>query len=213
MKLSILSLSASETSVSRVCARALKDAWIGGGQSVALIDICSLPPRWVNDEGLPDLLPEYAAADAELRGSDGIVLAHPVYCYTASSPAKAITEIFGQAFEKMPVGFITSAGTIRSHLAVGDLMLSMMFEQSTLCFPKSVLATKEDLDGDLPGPELTARIRVFADDFARFARALGPYRNPTLLRAELQPLAQPVRFAGQGEGCRAPYCGATPGQR
>lgn len=185
MKLSILSLSASETSVSRACAHALKDAWIGGGQSVVLIDICSLPPRWVNDEGLPALPPEYTAADAELRSSDGIVLAHPVYCYTASSPAKAITEIFGHAFEKMPVGFIASAGTIRSHLAVGDLMLSMMFEQSTLCFPKSVLATQEDLDGGLPGPELAARIRAFADDFARFALALGPYRNSKQLRADL----------------------------
>jgi NAD(P)H-dependent FMN reductase len=190
MKLSILSLSASETSVSRACAHALKDVWSGGGHnSVVLIDICSLPPRWVNDGGLRALPPEYAAADAELRSSDGIVLAHPVYCYTASSPAKAITEIFGQAFEKMPVGFIASAGTIRSHLAVGDLMLSMMFEQSTLCFPKSVLATKEDLDGDLPGPELAARIRAFADDFARFARVLRTYRNPTLLRAELSDLA------------------------
>jgi NAD(P)H-dependent FMN reductase len=189
MKLSILSLSASETSVSRVCAHALKDLWADGGQSVDLIDICSLPPRWVNNEELPRLPPEYAAVDAELRSSDGIVLAHPVYCYTASSPTKAITEIFGNAFENMPVGFIASAGSIRSHLAVGNLMLSMIFEQSTLCFPKSVLATREDLDGCLPGPELTARIRAFAADFARFALALSPYRNPKLWRPELSDLA------------------------
>jgi len=178
MNLTILSLSASETSVGRVCAQALKNIWRAADHHVQLIDVRSLPPVWVDNRGLPGLPPEYAAVDAALRASDGVVLAHPIYCYTASSPAKAITEIFGKALEKMPVGILASAGSVRSHLAVGDLMQSMMFEQATVCHPKPVMATRDDLDGDGLLPEFAARLRAFADDFPRFALALQPYRRP-----------------------------------
>ncbi len=177
LKLSIVSLSASEQSVGRVCTHALKSCWRSTGHDVDLFDIRSLPPVWVDNRGLAALPPEYSAVDAALRKSDGVVLVHPIYCYTASSPAKAFTEIFGNAFEKMPVGMVVAAGSIRSHLAVGDLMLSMMFENGTVCFPKSVMATKDDLDDGTPRPELAARLRGFGEDFARFAQALQAYRN------------------------------------
>jgi NAD(P)H-dependent FMN reductase len=176
MNLTILSLSASEQSVGRICAHALKSELLTKGYHVDLFDIRSLPPVWVDNRGLAALPAGYAAIDTAIRKSHGVVLVHPIYCYTASSPAKAITEIFGDALEKMPVGMIVSAGSVRSHLAVGHLMMSMMFEQGTVCFPKAVMATKDDLDNGVPRQELIGRISDFAIDFARFARALQAYR-------------------------------------
>lgn len=177
MNLSILSLSASEQSVGRACAHVLKEQFHSQGHNVEMIDIRSLPPTWADNRGLAALPPQYAEVDATLRNSHAVVLVYPIYCYTASSAAKAISEIFCKAFEKLPVGMIVAAGSLRSHLAAGDLMLSMMFEQGTVCYPKTVMATKDDLDDGVPRQALTGRISAFASDFAHFAQALQAYRS------------------------------------
>jgi NAD(P)H-dependent FMN reductase len=176
MNITILSLSSSETSVGRTCAKYAKQLLSAANHGVELIDIRSLTPVWVDNRGLSDLPPRYRVVESILQRSDGVILAHPVYCYSASSPAKAITELFGNTLKNMPVAIIAAAGSLRSHLAVGDLMLSMMFEQSTICFPKFVMATKDDLDGEQPSTELAERMHTFGNEFVQFALALRAYR-------------------------------------
>lgn len=176
MLITILSLSSSEVSVGRVCAQYAKDFLSAAKHEVELLDVRSLAPVWVDNKGLSELPPRYRVVESILQRSDAVILAHPIYCYSASSPAKAITELFGSTLENMPVAIIAAAGSIRSHLAVGDLMLSMMFEQSTLCFPKFVMATKDDLDGHKPSPELAGRMHAFGEEFVKYAQALRPYR-------------------------------------
>ncbi len=183
MNLCILSLSASEKSVGRVCAQVLRNIWLAAGHRVELIDIRSLPPVWVDNRGLAALPQPYAEVDAAIRSAEGVVLVYPVYCYTASSPAKAITEVFGAAFERMPVAMVVAAGSVRSHLAVGDLMQSMMFEQGTICFPKTVMATSADLDGACPRCELDLRLRELSSEFVWFAQALSTYRQLAVSKA------------------------------
>ncbi len=178
MRFCILSMSASSDSVSRTCARTLETTWLADKHQVDFVDIRSLPPVWVDGRKLPELPAEYTALDSALRAADGVVLAHPIYCYTASSATKAITELMSGALAKMPVGILASAGSLRSHLAVGDLMLSMMFEQSTICFPKVMIAMRADLENGVPNLELDARLRAFGDEFPRFASALSTYRLP-----------------------------------
>jgi NAD(P)H-dependent FMN reductase len=178
MKVSIVTLSASEFSVGRCCLPMLEEEFRSLGHDLHIIDIRSLPPVWVNAQGLSGLPPEFAEVASTMKDSDAIVLIYGVYNYTMSSPAKAFEELYGDFFKEMPVGAILAAGSHRSHLAAGDLMLSLMFEYDTFCFPRHVMATGKDLRDGAPGPELAQRIKAFAADFARFAAALGHYRNP-----------------------------------
>jgi NAD(P)H-dependent FMN reductase len=177
MRFTILSLSASETSVGRSCIPLLRGILIEDGHQVGVVDLRDLPPVWVDDRGLPNYPQGYRELDYRLRASDGVWLVHPIYCWSASSAAKAVTEIIGGALERMPVAFLVAAGSIRSHLAVRDLMASMAFEQQTICFPKHVVVTKGDLNANgVPGPELEQRIQEVAQEFIRFAQALQTFR-------------------------------------
>ena len=180
MNICMLSLSASDDSVGRIGSQALRRMLAAAGHDVDWIDIRSLPPVWVDNKGVSALPKEYGEVDAALRRADGVILAVPVYCYTASSPAKAITELFCKSLARMPVGILVSAGSLRSHLAVGDLMLSMMFEQGTVCYPKTLMVTKGDLALGKPDPALQARLDAFASDFLAFAQAVQAYRQPAL---------------------------------
>ena len=177
LNISVVSLSASDESVSRVCAKKLVELLDVQKVKTQFIDVCSLPPVWVKSGGLASLPKEYQQTEAMLKATDAVVLAYPIYCYTASSVAKAFTEIFSGCFTKMPVGTIVAAGSLRSHLATGDLMLSMMHEQNTICYPKTVLATRNDLTDAGMSTELQERLLSFSLDFARFAAALRDYRE------------------------------------
>jgi NAD(P)H-dependent FMN reductase len=176
LNLTILSLSASEQSISRTSAQRLA-AIVREKHTVDFVDIRSLQPVWVdslNSETLPE---KYASVAAMIKESDGVVLAIPVYCYSASSPAKAITELFASSLKFMPVAMVVAAGTVRSHLAVADLMKSMMFEQNTICYPEIVVATSADMVDDCPSDELQTRLDELAANFTDFARSLIDFRK------------------------------------
>ncbi len=177
LTLTILSLSASDTSVGRSCAADLA-AILREHHDVEVIDIRSLPPVWVDQRGLDPLPESYASVNRRLRRSHGVILVLPIYCYSASSPAKAMIELFGSALERMPVALVTAAGSVRSHLAAADLMKSLMFEQETFCFPKTVLATADDLIGDRPSTDLARRLSDLAREFTMFATVLDACRTP-----------------------------------
>jgi NAD(P)H-dependent FMN reductase len=172
---SILSLSASPDSLSRKCAAVLDEALTPQGHDCTHHDIRDLPPAWVTSDGLDQLPPAYRALYDALEAADAVYFLLPVYCFNVSSPAKAIFELVGAALFRKPVAFVVAAGSDRSYLAVGNLMLSMMFERQTFCFPSHVLVTAADL---LPGGALSdkthERLRRHCTVFVSYAQALRP---------------------------------------
>ena len=64
------------------------------------------------------------------------VMIVPIYCYTASSIAKCLSEVFNAHLAFKPLAFVVTAGTEKSYLALRDLMASVTFKQSTICYPK-----------------------------------------------------------------------------
>ena len=97
LRITILSLSASEPSVGRQCIPTLEAALKGAGASVEVRDIRDLPPVWVDKRELLEFPEGYANLYAQIESSDGVILVFPIHCYTMSGPAKTITEIMGDA--------------------------------------------------------------------------------------------------------------------
>jgi len=171
----ILSLSASEPSVGRLCAPTLATALREAGAQTTACDIRDLPPVWVDKKELDGFPPAYAELAADIEASDGVILLVPIHGYSASGSAKAVTEIVAEALALKPVAIVTAAGSLRSHLAIRDLMMSLMFDQEALCYPGTVQATDEMLQGKKPSKELRVRLTDLATKFVAFAVCLRPF--------------------------------------
>jgi NAD(P)H-dependent FMN reductase len=176
MKLLILSLSANPESLSRRAAHEFHQMLGSAKQPAELFDVRSLPPVWVDGRDLGEYPKEYAKLNDAVAAASGVVIFMPIYCYTVSSPAKTVSEIVGDAFTRKPVAFVTAAGSLRSHLAVRDLMASMSFEQETICFPKTVQITSEDFSSTkkLKSPAKN-RLSVLAKEFPTFVRSIAAF--------------------------------------
>ena len=74
--------------------------------------------------------PEYKQVAEDIRRSAGVIMIVPIYCYTASSVAKCLTEVFNEHLAFKPRrschGFhCETAGTDKSYLALRDLIASV----------------------------------------------------------------------------------------
>jgi len=176
MKILILSLSASDPSLSRLAALEFRKLLEAISVPASFVDIRTLPPIWVDKRDLEELPPEYARLAKLTEESAGVAMFFPIHCYTMSGAAKAITEVIGDALTRKPVAVVSAAGSLRSHLAVRDLMASMIFEQETICFPKTVQLTETDLSKakKLNAP-MRKRLRTLASEFVDFTKALAPF--------------------------------------
>ncbi len=176
MKILILSLSASEPSVSRLAALEFRKLLEAISVQVSFIDIRALPPLWVDKRDLEELPPEYAQLAKATEDAAGVVMFFPIHCYSMSGAAKSITEIIGDALTRKPVAVVSAAGSMRSHLAVRDLMASMVFEQETICFPKTVQLTEADLSKSKRlNAAIRKRLKTLASEFVDFTKALAPF--------------------------------------
>jgi len=168
IKIHIISTSASEESRSRKCIPFLTRFLEENHAEISQSDIRYFTPLWIDDRDLVDFPVEYQELYKKIEEVDGVLFVFPIYNYTISSAAKAISEVIGDALEGKPVAFLAAAGTNRSHLAVTDFMKSMMFEQDTLCFPKFVMVTKEDFNEDAVSDAVVKKIKEFSDGFFKF---------------------------------------------
>lgn len=197
MKFSVISCSASESSISRVGAAAACASLQARGHQAELLDIRSIPAFRVTSKKMEDAPCELHDMAKRVGAADGVVLCYPIYCYTASASAKALTELLGSQLEEKPVATIVAAGTLRSHLAAGDLMLSMMYEQSTFCFPNSLLLTSDDLaDGQIMD-EASGRLDDLCSGFARFTACLAHFNVAST--EDARPLLQSARTLRRSE--------------
>lgn len=173
MSFLIVSTSASENSVSRKAVPVLLEILTQNGIDADVIDIRQLSPVWVNDRDINAYPSEYLDLFEKTKKSLGVFFVFPIYCYTFSSATKAITEIIGDALENKPVACVAASGSLRSHLSVGHLMQSLMYEQDTICYPSFALLNDEMLDGESLNEEAKKRVIEVAEGFLSFVRRLS----------------------------------------
>ncbi len=176
LKVSVLSCSTSASSVSRIASQYVREILSALVDSVSYTDIAEHPCFRVNDRKIDGVDAGYTQLYEQVAANDAVLICYPIYCYTVASTAKAITEILGPALARKPVATVVAAGSLRSHLACGDLMLSMMFEQETLCFPRSVLVTRDDIDGSGLCQQINDRLENLCRDFCDFSIRLKGFR-------------------------------------
>jgi NAD(P)H-dependent FMN reductase len=170
MLFQLISTSASQNSQSRRCLPDVMNKLSQAGIKHDLTDIRDLPPVWVNNRELQEYPLAYRNLYNKIENSDAVIFLGPVYNYTFSSGLKAISEIIGDALERKPVMFILAAGAVRSHLVVSDIVKSMTFEQSTICFPDNLLITELDLDDYKLTDDFSKRLVSTLDNFILFSR-------------------------------------------
>ena len=143
------------------------------GHDCIIHDARTLAPFWMKP-GCLSIAPEgYETVARDIDAAAGVIMIVPIYCYTASSIAKCLSEVFNAHLAFKPMAFVVTAGTEKSYLAVRDLMASVTFEQSTICYPKihfDCSATTAPLSD-----ENTARCTDLVQNFAFFSRTLSPF--------------------------------------
>lgn len=104
-----------------------------------------------------------------MQQSAGTLVGMPIYLYSTAGPTKNVLDIIGDALTGKPVGFLTAAGTPRSHLAVRDAMNCLQFEYEAFVYSKTVQVCRDDYDR----ASVEERTAAFCRGFTQFADALA----------------------------------------
>lgn len=92
--------------------------------------------------------PEVQQVSELIQNANGIIIASPVYNYSASSSAKNLIELTGKAWTEKVVGFICAAGGQGSYMSMMPLANSLMLDFRTFIVPRFVYLTGEHFEGD-----------------------------------------------------------------
>ena len=179
MHVELLSTSLREGSASRraleLMARALDEL----GVTTRINDLRELPMALCDGRELDEYPPAYGALHARLVEADGVVIGFPVHLYSSSGPAKNLVDIVGGALEGRLVALVSAAGSLRSHLAVRDLMGALVMECEAFVHPATAQVTAEDVET----AEVRERLHELARGFVRAASALRVLREPAEVAA------------------------------
>ena len=156
MKFAVISGSLDANSRSRRLAELAGGIIAGAGHEVDAIDLraVQLPP-FDNDRAFDH--PGSAKLHAAIAGSDGIVLASPIYNWGLSGALKNLIEITGSTsdrgrrgawFDKI-VTFVCAGGLPHSYMAYSSLAMSLMLDFKCVINPYQVYATERDWTNEI----------------------------------------------------------------
>lgn len=170
--ITVVCASPNTVSVSRVTSQLVNAYLSENKKRIETFDVLDLPPIWVRKDMEETLPAEWVALRESVSRARALVVCGPVYYYDAGSPYNVLVEALGEGIAWKPVLLLTSAGSNRSHLAIGSLMQNLIFERHSLVFPDSVLVTKDDLVGQvMVSEEIKERLTNIVDRFIAFADA------------------------------------------
>jgi NAD(P)H-dependent FMN reductase len=110
-----------------------------------------------------------------IAGADAILLAVPIYNYSAGSAAKNLIEWTGRAWRGQIVGFLCAAGGPVSYMAPMGLANSLLLDFQCLIVPQLVYVTDAEFEDDqLTGEQAHQRIDAVAEETIRLTAALRP---------------------------------------
>lgn len=118
--------------------------------------------------------PNTLIAIQELEKATGIILATPIYNYSASASCKNLIELTGNAWRNKPVAIIASSGSIVSYMAPSAIIISLLLDFQCHIVPKIVTADGSyfSKEGDIIKDEIRGRIDALVDNTIHLHTAL-----------------------------------------
>ncbi len=117
--------------------------------------------------------PQVLELSGEIKSTDGIILASPVYNYNICASAKNLLELTGESWTDKVVGFICAAGGQGSYMSIMSFANSLMLDFRCVIIPRFVFATRQAFDGDkIIDPDIEERLEELTQNLARFTEAL-----------------------------------------
>lgn len=178
----IVSTSLNNDSRSRQLAELAREALLQHQVAADFLDLRSLSLP-ICDGDAAYAHPSVKAASRRIADAAGILLAFPVYNYTAGSSVKNLLELTGGggggAWRSKVVGLMYTGGGTASYMASLSLANALMLDFQCLIVPRLVYATGDDLpDNQPPSASLVRRVGELVEEFLRIARALAAPRIP-----------------------------------
>jgi NAD(P)H-dependent FMN reductase len=167
----IISTSLRSSSLSRVMAETLREAYGKLGAAHQLVDLREYLLPLCDGEAAYGH-PHVTTLSALVEGARVIVVATPIYNYDANATAKNLVELTGSAWENKTVGFLCAAGGASSYMSIMGLANSLMLDFRCLIIPRFVYAKGEDFSPEKePTPDLAARIAALAEASVKIRNA------------------------------------------
>ncbi len=108
-----------------------------------------------------------------IAAAEGVLLATPIYNYSASASAKNLIELTGQAWSRKIVGFLCAAGGPGSYMSVMGLANMLMLDFRSVILPRFVYANDTAFEGDaIVDPAVEDRLRDLTATLVKFSEAL-----------------------------------------
>lgn len=172
MNLLVISASLNSDSNSRLLAREAERALAAEGHSATFLDLRDLPlPLCDGDQAYAH--ENVLRASKLIAGTDGIILATPIYNYDANAAAKNLVELTGRAWENKVVSFLCASGGPASYMAIMALANSLMLDFRCVIVPRFVYSAGAAFaDGQIIDSKIVARIAECARATAHLAAAL-----------------------------------------
>ncbi len=100
-----------------------------------------------------------------IKKATAIILALPIYNYSAAASCKNLIELTGNEWKDKPVAIITASGSHLSFLASSNIVLPLLFDFRCYIIPKMVTADSSyfSTDGKIIQEEIYSRISDLVD--------------------------------------------------
>jgi NAD(P)H-dependent FMN reductase len=110
----------------------------------------------------------------KIQQAQAILLALPVYNWSASASAKNLIELTGEGWKEKVVGFLCSAGGKHSYMAVMGIANSLMLDYRTLINPRFVYADSTAFSGNaIVDEEISKRIELLTTSTRNLVERVG----------------------------------------
>ena len=168
MNLLIISSSLSKNSQSRMMAKYASNYLVAKSVSVEMIDLrdFDLP---ICDGDDSSNIPIVKDLKTKISKAHGILIATPVYNFNVNAAIKNLIELTGSAWTDKVVGFICSAGSKNSYMAVMGLANSLMLDFRCIIIPRSVYSSD---NADQLGDSVKERLNNLSSELIRFVKGL-----------------------------------------
>ncbi len=168
----VISSSLNPASKSRVLALRAQALLAEHGAAVEYVDLRGLAlPACDGDACYEN--PAVVELAVRISHAEGIILATPIYNYSAGASAKNLIELTGQAWARKPVSFLCAAGGQGSYMAVMSLANMLMLDFRSYVLPRFVYAAETAFDGDqITDTAVLDRLRDLTATLVRFSAAL-----------------------------------------